>query len=169
MSSNRAAFAAMDASREAHLVGTAQTGDRGSFMELVRHYQAPLYRLLYAMRTNEAEAAALVQETFARAWKGIAEYPSGRRFFPWILRIARALPPKPGVARSPEAGEPLLRTLDALRPDDRMALALRVVEGISYREIAALLDVPTGLVILRIAQARGSLLAGAGTLEARPA
>jgi len=42
--------------------------------------------------------------------------------------------------------------------DDRMTLALRVIEQLRYEAIAALLDIPVGVAMLRIAQVRGQLL-----------
>lgn len=60
------------------------------------------------------------------------------------------------------AGRENVRLLDhALRelPDEfREALVLREVEDLSYKEIAATLDVPIGTVMSRIARGRGLLL-----------
>lgn len=163
MTSNEAHFAFLDAGREAELVAEAQMGDHGAFLELARHYQRPLYRLMYAMCRRQESAAAQAEEALARAWKEIQEYPSGRRFFPWLLRVARSLPPaaRP-MAADWNRADPVLAAIDALRTDDRMTLALRVVERFRYEEIAALLDIPVGVAILRIAQARAQVLAATG-------
>ena len=168
MESNEAPFTCLAAGQEADLVAAVQMGDRAAFLELVRHYQRPLYRLAYAMNRNGAEAEALAQSAFAHAWKSISDYPSGRRFYPWLLRILQSLLTKdpPARANQEQAGA-LEMALDSLRPEDRMPLALRIVERVRYAEIAALLDVPTGLVTLRIAQARGAILARAGGPEGR--
>jgi DNA-directed RNA polymerase specialized sigma24 family protein len=158
----------LTAGREAELIATAQAGSRDAFLELAGHYQRPLYRVVYATRGGDDDAASATLETLARAWRDIAEFPSGRRFFPWLLRIARGLPHRVTPPRATRyRGDAVSTALDQLRPDDRMALALRVVERMPYPEIAALLDVPTGIIILRIAQARGSVLAHAGETEAR--
>ncbi len=164
--STRTPLEFLNASKEAELIGEAQSGDRVAYLNLVRHYQRPLYRLAYAMSRSEEGAAALAQEAFARVWKDIAEYPSGRRFFHWLLHVVRNLPG--GIistSAAPDGDDPLLKAIEALRPDDRMALALRIVERVRYQEIAALLNLPTGIVILRIAQARGLMLAGTGNLD----
>jgi RNA polymerase sigma-70 factor (ECF subfamily) len=149
----------MDAAREGDLVACAQTGDCGAFLTLVRHYQEPLYRLVYAMTRREEDAAALVQEAFTHAWKQMSEFPTGRRFFPWLLRIARSLPRSPAAPRTEAAPDSAaLVAFRALREDEQMALALREVGRFRYEEIASLLDVPIGIAFLRISQARGAML-----------
>ena len=46
------------------------------------------------------------------------------------------------------------RAVAALPPDFREAILLREVEELSYKEIAAILDVPIGTVMSRIARGR---------------
>jgi len=162
-------FSSLDASQEAELVASAQSGDRLAFFSLARFYHKPLYRVLFAMTGSDEEAARLVQDAFTRAWKNMPEFPSGRRFFPFLLRIARNMSPTHSVADTDQLREdPILGAVGGLRPDDRAALELRLVEGLRYEEIAALLEVPVGIAIMRIAQARGAVLeqsAGHGSLE----
>ncbi len=168
MSPSTSQTPSLTADREAELIAAAQAGNRDAFLELAGHHERTLYRMVYATRGGDEDAAAASLETFARAWRDIAEFPSGRRFFPWLLHIARNLPHKLSPPRGGRhRGDAVSAALEQLRPDDRMALALRMVERLPYPEIAALLDVPTGIVILRIAQARGLVLAHAGEAEAR--
>ena len=49
------------------------------------------------------------------------------------------------------------RALDALPAEQRAVLALVAVEGLSYREAAAVLDTPIGTVMSRLARARVAL------------
>lgn len=49
------------------------------------------------------------------------------------------------------------RALDALSPEQRAALLLVAVEGLTYAEASAALGVPVGTVMSRIARARRSL------------
>jgi DNA-directed RNA polymerase specialized sigma24 family protein len=152
----------MELQLERELVDAAQKGDRDSFLELVRHYQRPVYQLAYAMTRDANDATALAQETFARAGKGIKDLPESRRFFPWVLRIARNLAVSLGRKRagSQKRGgdDPLLRSFEELRPDEQMALALRVVQRLKYADIATLLDTSLGAAMVRLAQARALLL-----------
>ena len=151
----------MDQELEQELVAAAQNGDRDSFLELVRHYQRPVYQLAYAMTRDGEDAALLAQESFVRAGKGLKDLPESRRFFPWVLRIARnlavSLARKRAGSRRP-GGDRLLRSFGELRPDEQMALALRVVQRLKYSDIAMLLDIPLGAAMVRLAQARALLL-----------
>ena len=55
-------------------------------------------------------------------------------------------------------GQPTLRAaVRQLTPEFREVLLLCDMEGLSYREIALLLDVPIGIVIARISDARDTL------------
>jgi len=63
--------------------------------------------------------------------------------------------------QSPEAsaiarteGERLRTAIHALPASYREVLMLRDIEGLSYRELAAVLDVPVGTVMSRLARAR---------------
>ena len=182
MTTSAARSAWLEKSEELGLVRAAQGGNRQAFLALVDHYQRPLYRLAFALTRRRDDAATITRESFTRAWAGIHGIPEGKRFFPWVLRMTRNLSvaqarrrageptpaPDLGVDASPEErdeAESLRRLLDALRslrPDEQMALALRVVERLPYEEIAELLDHSVGLTIARLSTARGFLLARAG-------
>jgi len=171
MHASGALFVSMDAGREVELVAAAKEGHLGAYLDLVRHYQRPVYRLAYAMARNENAAASLAQATFVRAWKEIRDFPEGRRFFPWLLRMARgifagmpsamddSIVRAEGVpaAREDRGGE-LVASFVQLRPFEQMALSLRTVERLSYEEIASLLETSLGVTVLRLSQARGLLL-----------
>jgi RNA polymerase sigma-70 factor (ECF subfamily) len=53
----------------------------------------------------------------------------------------------------------LERLMSALPEDHREILVLREIEEMDYREIAAVIDVPIGTVMSRLARARGALKA----------
>jgi DNA-directed RNA polymerase specialized sigma24 family protein len=149
----------MESARESDLVAEAQGGDRDAFLSLARHYQRPLYRLAFALSHDTEEAASLTAETFARAWAVMREYPTGKRFFPWLLKIARSVPLAPAAGRADAPPGPgILAAFEELRDDERLALALHAAGPFRYEEIAALLGVPLGVAILRISQARGVMV-----------
>ncbi len=60
--------------------------------------------------------------------------------------------------------ERLKEAIDELDPDARLALLLWGVEGLKYREIAAILGVPDGTVMSRLYRARQLLIARLGDL-----
>jgi RNA polymerase sigma-70 factor (ECF subfamily) len=51
----------------------------------------------------------------------------------------------------------LLAGLDRLAEDQRQVLLLVSVEGLEYREVASILDVPVGTVMSRLSRARDNL------------
>jgi hypothetical protein len=98
-------FAFLNPAREATLTGEAQMGDHAAFLELARHYQRPLYRILRAAGSAETDTAALVEETLVRAWRDMPRYPGGRRFFPWLVAVARPFLPERVVSGgTPDTG-----------------------------------------------------------------
>lgn len=62
--------------------------------------------------------------------------------------------------------ERLKEAIDELEPDARLTLLLWGVEGLKYREIAAILGVPDGTVMSRLHRARQFLIARLGDLPA---
>jgi len=56
--------------------------------------------------------------------------------------------------------EAVSAALDELPPEQRLALTLVAVDGKTYAEAAAILDVPVGTIMSRIARARRHLLEG---------
>jgi RNA polymerase sigma-70 factor (ECF subfamily) len=139
--------------------------------------------LRIARRHDVADDVA--QEAFLRAWQALSSFDLARPFGPWVCRIAANL--AMNRLRSPEAREegldeahaerkdpaedPLARVLEAeasevleralveLPAALRAALHLRIVEEMSYKEIAEALGVPIGTVMSRLARAREKLAA----------
>jgi len=181
------------------LVREAQAGSRAAFDMLVLKYQRRVERLLARSVRDPADVADLCQETFLAAYRGLPAFRGESAFYTWIYRIAinaakrhrgRQRPVEslddtegtfgtdasPSDDATPEAllaGRQLARELDdavaALAEDQRRALLLREVDGLSYDEIADLLACPPGTVRSRIFRAREAvaarlrpLLGGAG-------
>lgn len=177
-----------DPDREAELVRSAQAGDPKAFNEIVRLYQRAVYRVAYGLTRNPGDADDLAQETFVRAWKAIGRFRVGEPLHPWLSRIAvnlayslfRSRKRRPETALEPlvEAGrqwaaeddpvaeveggeqrEQLRRAFAQLKPEHQSVLTLRVVEGMSYDQIASALNVPAGTVMSRLSRARAELKA----------
>jgi RNA polymerase sigma-70 factor (ECF subfamily) len=129
-----------------------------------------------------------------RAYRAIGRFRAGEPLYPWLSRIAvnltyslfRRRKRRPETPLEPlvEAGqqwaaagddpaeetakrehaEHLGAAFDELSPEHQAVLTLRVVEGLSYEEIAKSLQVPIGTVMSRLSRARRELRA---RLEAR--
>ncbi len=150
------------------LVERAQRGDRRAFELLVAKYQRKLARLLSRLVRDPAEVEDVTQEAFIKAYRALPSFRGDSAFYTWLYRIAintaknylvamgRRAPTSTGFdhedAESFEDAEQL--------PDDlRTAITLREIEGLSYEEIANVMNCPIGTVRSRIFRARESIAA----------
>ncbi|MEJ7714532.1 MAG: sigma-70 family RNA polymerase sigma factor [Thermoleophilaceae bacterium] len=69
------------------LVERARRGDAAAFEELVHRYADRLHAVVLRLVSNEHEAQEATQETFLRAWRGIARFKGESQFFTWLYRI----------------------------------------------------------------------------------
>jgi RNA polymerase sigma-70 factor (ECF subfamily) len=70
------------------LVDRAVGGDRQAFEELVIRYQDRVYNLLFRLTGSSADAEDLAQETFLKAYRALASFRRGSKFYTWLFRIA---------------------------------------------------------------------------------
>lgn len=159
----------------------AQHGDRPAFAQLVECYWDRLYRWLYQLSRNRHTAEDLTQETFLKALAGLKKFQAGTNFAAWLFRIAhnnyanhcrmaaRRREPLPvevpdrqrgplDQAASAEELRNLAKAIQRLPDEFRAALLLRVEQGLSFREIAAILDLTEETARWRVFKARQKLL-----------
>jgi RNA polymerase sigma-70 factor, ECF subfamily len=136
------------------------------------------YNLARWLTRDPADAEDVVQEAYLRALRGFAGFlgGDGRAWFLAIVRntgltwLRHNRPPTPTVpfdedrhaGSPPEApadgdGDVLRNALADLPPDFREAIVLRELEGLSYKEVAAVTGVPIGTVMSRLSRGRGLL------------
>jgi RNA polymerase sigma factor (sigma-70 family) len=167
---------------EAELVVRLQKRDRDAWEQLYRLYEGRLYAVAYRLTGNSRQAADLVQETFIRTLPQLDRADPDAVDLPAVLLATMrnvfqhetetesgqpGLPPAPALGNEPADGTELtamLRQPDEvmlanahLPPRQRVALALRELEGRSYTEIAEVVGMPETAVAQLIAQARQSL------------
>ncbi|OGF13300.1 MAG: hypothetical protein A2W00_00450 [Candidatus Eisenbacteria bacterium RBG_16_71_46] len=173
---------------ETALVLRARRGDSVAFGEIVRRYQRAVYRVAYGYTRNTADADDLAQETFVNAYRAISRFRISEPMFPWLARIATNLAfslhrrrkrrPESSIEPLLEAGKQwgvdddparhaenrereshLAEAFGELSSEHQAVLLLRVMEGLTYDEIARALGVPAGTVMSRLARARTDLRA----------
>ena len=83
---------AVDAALMAPVVERARRGDGEAFGRLYDHYQASVYRVIYAQTRSRVLAEDLTADTFFRALRGIEGFKLEPELFQaWLFRIARNL------------------------------------------------------------------------------
>jgi RNA polymerase sigma-70 factor (ECF subfamily) len=143
-------------------------GETAAFDVLVRQYQHEIYRLAYRMTRNAEDARDLAQEAFIQAYRSLASFRGQSRFSTWLYRIAMnlCLTHLKSVARQDpaeangnladqradslmtlltnERDRALAEAIEALPPQQKATLTLRVHQGLSHKEIAQVLDCSEG-------------------------
>jgi len=158
----------------------AQSGDLEAFNELVRCYRLPVIDVVYRMCGDAALAEDSAQEAFIRAWQHIPCLRPDSSFRNWLFCIAVNVAKdvlrqqKPTldyenmeqISDSYNVESELIRnsSLKLVReavlnlPEaSRAVLILREYQGLSYQEIAEVLEIPKGTVMSRLSYARQHL------------
>ncbi len=161
--------------------GSATSGSArsdASLAALIDEHSAAVYRLARSIVRDAALSDDVTQETFIKAWRHLDEFRGDGSLRGWILRIAHreaitvlrrtrdtatdpALlveePDRTAVSAVVErraAFEGFQQALDSLDELSRSVLVLREIEGLTYEEIADVLDVPVPTVKTRLLRSR---------------
>lgn len=161
-------------------------GDPQAFAALMERWQLPIQRLCVRMTGDLHRAEDLAQEVFVRLFARRSQYETTGRFSTFLWRIALNLcydelrrikrrreeslglredcETPDGDVRVPddaagenERAEIVRQALLQLSEPYRVVVVLRHYEGLKFREIAELLDIPEGTVKSRMAEALSQL------------
>ncbi|QIX27678.1 RNA polymerase sigma factor SigE [Nocardioides sp. JQ2195] len=155
-----------------------------SWDEIVAQHSERVYRLAYRLTGNPADAEDLTQDVFVRVFRSLSTYQPGT-FEGWLHRVTTnlfldgarrkqrirfdALSDERAARLRSDGGVPheeyadqrfeddVERALAQLPPDFRAAVVLCDIEGLSYEEIATILDAKLGTVRSRIHRGRAML------------
>ena len=172
---------------EHNLPERAAKGEVEAFARLVREHSALVYRVaLRILGSEEAQDAS--QEVWIRVWRSIGNFRGESAFSTWLYKItvntclsARRkeqtmrlrelggefpqLPVQRGGEDDPESAvldgerrDEIFRALESVRTEHRAALVLRHMEGLSYAEVASILEVPDGTAKGWVSRGRAALL-----------
>ena len=166
----------------AALVERCREGDPLAWEALVERFQGRVYGLALHYLRDPADARDLAQEVFIQVYRQLDRFQGGA-FLPWLLRVARnrcidqtrrikARPPAsdlqigeaidlPSDAPGPEAAHAtseaqalVHRALHGMSESNREVLVLKEIQGLGFKEIAAMLGLPVGTVKSRSHRAR---------------
>ena len=159
---------------ERALVDRAIQRDQEAFGDLYDMHVSRVYRHVYYMVGNAAEAEDLTAQAFLQAWAAIERYQiRGAPFVSWVMRIAHNLgvshlrSRKPGtelpeilvdqsregnpeeVLQRQAEGDRVREAILHLRDEHRRVIILRFVQDLDYREVAEIVgkSVPAVRVI----------------------
>ena len=161
-------------------VERVRTGDAAAFQRIVDSTSARLVRLAARMLGNVVDAEDVVQEAYVKAYKALAsgEFDGRANVATWLYRVVtnQAIDAMRGRARRPRptdtadestsdlasAEQKLALTeladwMSDLPADQRAALVLKAVEGMTSPEIAEVLQCSEGAVEQRLVRARAAL------------
>jgi len=168
------------------LVARCQAGHDHAFESLVRRHQARAVNVAWQLLGNREDALEVAQDAFVRVYQSLDGFRGNCEFTTWLYRIvvnlahnkhrwwrrrgraetetmdgqrqfaAPTVPPDVAAVQN-EFNRRLSATIAALPAAFREVLVLRNVEGLSYEEIAAVLECSQGTVKSRIARAREAL------------
>ena len=158
--------------------------EKRRFESQVLPLMSEAYNLARWLMKNDQDAQDVVQEAYLRAFRFFEGY-HGDSARAWLLKIVRNVCLNHFARRAAEGNvvpidcdsleiedtEPLPSTtlakkgaidtvraaIEALPEDFRAVIVLREIDGLSYKEIAEVTDLPIGTVMSRLARARQHL------------
>ena len=158
----------------------AAEGDVAAFEELVRRNQAAAWALAWRCLSDPAEAGDVVQDAFLKIYKAAPRYKPTAMFRTYLSRVITrlcldrlakkapmytdVLPPVADNSRGPETlvldaelRQAVRTCLARLPASQRVAIVLRQYDGMSYDEIAEVLESSPKAVDSLLQRARAAL------------
>ena len=175
-----------DACSDQQLVEQARHGDHAAFRTLVEKYQRRTYAVALGIVQDRDDARDICQDAFLRVYRSLDRFDGQSKFFTWLYRIVfnlaidhlrrrrirvtpleeaeRVLSADDHIDINParklnndRLRQRLVEAMDTLSPAHRCVLVLREIEGLSYKEIAEVVDCSIGTVMSRLFHARKNL------------
>jgi RNA polymerase sigma-70 factor (ECF subfamily) len=161
---------------ERQTIKKLRQGRRDAYEEVICRHYGPIYRFLAYLTLDAGLAEELTQETFAAAWANIDRFEQRSALATWLHRIAyrKFIDAKRRLQRDADLKDRLKQyardTLDtdasnpfhrlaadedsrllyqaifALESSQYLAIVLHYIEGLSFREMAIIVDKPVGTV-----------------------
>jgi RNA polymerase sigma-70 factor (ECF subfamily) len=168
----------------------ALQGDDSAFREIVHLYGRRLYAIAYGVVQDATEAEDVVQETFLKAYAHRRSVRDPDKFPAWLFQTARnrafdvqrkrrpdsvshddaglreivdkAVPCPSANLHAAERNDAVHRLLSTLPENHRIAITLRFMEDMDYREIEETMGIDHGTVRGILARAMKTLRKGIG-------
>lgn len=171
---------------EADLISRGQDGDQEALKEIFDRYRERVYRIAYGVVRHREDALDIVQEVFIKLFRSIKSFEGKSRFYTYLFRMTLntaidhsrkmkkalvssideeggyvpvdAVENRPDrIAARKELEKRINMAMDKLPRDQKAAIILREVEGLSYQEMAEAMECSIGTVMSRLHYARKKL------------
>ena len=180
----RSALSALD---DAEIIGRASQGDREAVAELYRRHRGAAMRFIRHAVRHSQDADDILQEVWVEVARSLRRYEGRAQFSTWLHRICVRTAVRQMKRRHRQVGEPddpdarpelvdgapslqegletaeratrVKALLELIAPKKRMVLVLHDLEGVSPKEISALVGAPVLTVRTRLFYARKELAA----------
>ena len=167
------------------LITLVHQGEHGAFRILLERYQERIRNLIYSIFHDQQVVDDLSQEVFIKAYEALPQFRFQSSFYTWLYRIAvnksrdelrkrkvrrffslqtllessdKELGSKIVVEQHDNELQELLSAgLKTLPEKYRIAIILKDVDGLSYEEIAEVMECEIGTVKSRLSRARAML------------
>ena len=174
------------------IIDDCRQGDREAFRLLFEAYKDKVFSIaVYSFRGDESVARDITQQVFLKLMTTIVQFRGDSEFSTWLYRLVintctdeqrrrrRFFPLGDSVAmkrvgeRRPqekhyarlELAESVKAAISELKPKFRLPILLKYIEGLSYEEIAAVLDCSMGTVASRLNRGHKALAKRLGHLR----
>ena len=161
------------------LVEAFQRGDRSAFDTLVQRWDRKIQGAIYRVMGSDEEARDLCQEAFLRAFRGLGTFKREARFSSWLYQIALNVcrdrlrrrkgrtqvsldeleadpavivtgPTALDLVERSDLARAVAKAMESLPTEQREVVILKEYQGLTFPEIADVLDVPVSTVKTRL-------------------
>ncbi len=164
------------------LMARIKEGDLEAYEKLLDRHQRPVFNTAYKFLNDEADAEDITQEVFVRVYKAAGTYRPQAKFTTWLYTIVKNLcfnairkkqsgrllsiedetvPEMASLGDDPsemlsreQVKRRVIRAVNNLPHNLRLAIILQKFHGFSYEEIAQLLGCSQNAVKLRVHRAK---------------
>lgn len=163
---------------DGEVIEAVKRGDRDAYRDIVDRYKVRAYHMALGIVGDPQDALDVSQAAFIKAYKNIGRFDTERSFLPWFYRILRNLcldhirrakrrrevPLSEAIMLADASAErethrALRRAIDTLAVEQREVVMLHYFEGLSYKEMASVLERPIGTIMSTLYHARKQLRA----------
>ncbi len=168
----------MNTQSDEELIQASRSGEMNAFKVLVERHESKVAAVIKGILGDTPEAVDVGQEVFIRFYESLEKFKGESALSTYLVRIAINLslnelkkrkkhmavfsPEKAGLQvgtgqTSADLKEAVHHEVNKLEPEFKSVVTLRMIEGFSTEETAALLSIPLGTVLSRLSRAQKKL------------